>query len=102
MKIPVYTVQGLEKDEQAWGRYIGEDQVIELDEGLVNERPVAALRTLFHELKHALNHRSGLTQTLSDAQEEVDCETFANFMVDNFSEQACVILKNTDKKVRRS
>lgn len=41
------------------------------------------LHTLLHEYFHAVLHRTGVTQAIPSELEEVICETFATFLVDN-------------------
>lgn len=74
----------LEADHKCIGRCGGPDNVIEYDVPHHKKYPHQLLHTLLHELKHAQQRQSGLSQVISLAVEEVDAETTANMLTQLF------------------
>jgi Zn-dependent peptidase ImmA (M78 family) len=74
---------GLEIDgAPAYGLYYIFENKIEIDGQLNHEQQ---LRTLCHELGHAIIYRVGLNQAnISPEVHELLCENFGNFMYENF------------------
>lgn len=45
---------------------------------------IHALKTIMHELFHAVNHETGIVQGLDHDIAEIICEAYASFIVDTF------------------
>lgn len=82
-----------EDDPKCVGLYIPEKSLIYVSK---DESPQEQLIIAMHEILHALIHRCGLSQTsLTHDNEEIICEVFSNFIIENF-------LQKTSKTANRS
>ena len=68
-------------EEDAHGLYLRKKKQILLDHNLKDED---FLHTLLHESFHAVFDRISLRQGVSTEAEEIICDTFATFLLENF------------------
>lgn len=74
----------LQNQEYVLGLCIPYQNNIYINSNLIEEIGHRPEQTLIHEIIHAVLHRNGITQKLSEPIEEVICESIANCIVDNF------------------
>jgi len=74
-----YKISYLELEEDD-GLCKNKESEIDIDKNLEG---IELVHTLLHEYFHGVLFRTGVTQVLSDDIEEVICDSFATFLVDN-------------------
>jgi Zn-dependent peptidase ImmA (M78 family) len=72
----------LENGQRAYGIFFHEGYKIQISKAQLEETKI---KTLIHELNHALFERTGLNQTdIPLNLQEVICETFSTYIFENF------------------
>lgn len=79
------------------GFYKYKEQFIALEEKEDCHTP-DKMNTLIHECVHAVFHRSGVTQALSNELEEVICENIATMIIENFDLKLKNARRNPNKR----
>lgn len=79
------------------GFYKYKEQYIAIEEKEDSHSP-NKLNTLIHEMTHAVFHRSGVTQALSNELEEVICENIATMIIENFDLKLKNARRNSNKR----